>query len=819
MAKKQDLVMKNGLIDLNWTKYRRFHGLDEDQLYVYDESSFSKFGSDKEEIQKNPTLFIPSLEIEGVQHLIFETVDNHLDEITAKGTCGDTLNFIYDIGLHEFTTSDNGRGIPHGMLVEATTVISAGAKRGNSKNTAYQESGGLNGYGYKLNAYLCEFLNVTTRRENLESRIKFFKGDTIEHVEKEKTKLKSGTINHFKFSKKYFPTFKEIDTNYLKKILEQKAFINPGIKINFIIMKNGHEIEHHKFHGRDIYDWAEAQKPTTSILRFKGSTIHPKLRKEGKVDFIFAYREDLVDQPDEKLEFSISYANGIRTVLGGKHLDGARAGLVKFFRKYMMEKSFNKKEKESLNIIASDIFNGLVCCIDVRLNEPVFRAQHKDRLEAAWVGEVVENFVYKSLMEAKEKDLNNIANFIKGVIKARNESKKIRTAKNVGNAFSPDRIAKYISLISSVKTRWPELHLVEGDSASGNIQKILDPFNQAVYQLTGKPDNYVDQTPADIMAEGKGRGAIRDIYNILGIYPGKRCDPATLPFRKIIFDMDADTDGEDMMISVLSTFAVFNPELVEAGMIYRSVIPLYSFTDMGKTVYLPTQKHLIKYILNKFINNHSVYLKKKEFNNEDLFNFVYQNYKYQSVVTNIADALMLDPVVAEAVAAVFNDNSDDLEFWKAWAEKNLDSNVRVTLDKKKVLFNGIQGASGLYLIFDKNTIKKLKKIKRYHDYPVYGYQLDENKTNLSLYQIMTAVHKYEPKHIDRYKGVGEFESEDLAINCFNPQTRVIKQVVFSDKPDEDMEMIYLFKSGKKKYVEKRSLYLQNVDASDIEIDT
>ena len=422
--------------------------------------------TDKERMQMRPTIYIPSVDERGAMHIIYEIVDNSLDELNSANPVGNKVTLKFDDVTKETTVIDNGGGIPQKSMLDALTKINASGKFHNDDNSHFRMSVGLNGVGTTTMVYLSEYATATSTQKGKALTYKFKNGDLVDTIE-EKAKG-HGTCITFKVSDKLL---KSLDYNKLrlkdvKKRFKEKSYINPNLEMEFVELENGKVVKTHLYTGKDIEDRFNAFKPDTPTIRITGKKIYTLLEratdanltdKKVHYDLVFGFKEAVLDSDNPEDEYIVSYANGATTYRHGTHLDGLREGIVKFFR----DRLNNKKKDSEPTIMPSDCHAALCAVITASVQNPVFRGQFKDSISNQEIKFAIRDAVVEELEKLPNSTIKKFDDFIKRVAKGREASKKTRK-KDVSNSFSKDRINKYFKINRTNKTVSPELLLCEG---------------------------------------------------------------------------------------------------------------------------------------------------------------------------------------------------------------------------------------------------------------------------------------------------------------------------------------------------------------------
>ena len=526
-----------------------------------------------EAVRKRPGMYIGSVDSRGLHHLIWEIVDNAVDEALAGFGKEITVKILKDSSVEVI---DNGRGVPVGMHKSGVstpevvyTKLHAGGKF--SSEGGYKAASGLHGVGASVVNALSEYMDVTIIREGKVYEINFANGGKVKNKLRElkvNPTRKSGTSVHFKPDKSLFTTTNFSHTVIVER-LRETAFLMPGISFVFIDETiNKKEVF---FYENGIVEFVkyntENRNKLHDIVQIKGE------QDEITVDMAFVYTDDYTDD-DSNLR---SYVNNVRTKDGGTHETGLRSAMTKAFNSYAEESGLLTKAKiKSLD--SKDIREGVNIVLSIKIKENLlqFESQTKSKLGTPIARNVCENVILEKLtyylMEHKDVAVMLVNKFIKAQ-QVRDAARKARDeARNGKKAVKQERIiSDKLAPAQSKDARMTELFLVEGDSAGGSAKQGRRSKYQAILPLRGKVINSEKQKLVDLVKNEE----ISTIIYTIGAGVGEEFNVEQSNYDKIIIMTDADTDGAHIQVLLLTFFFRFMRPLIEKGKVYVALPPLY----------------------------------------------------------------------------------------------------------------------------------------------------------------------------------------------------------------------------------------------------
>ena len=528
-----------------------------------------------EHVRMRPSMYIGDVGVRGLHHLVYEVVDNSIDEALA-GHC-DEISVIINED-NSITTHDNGRGIPVDIhkkegvsaLEVVMTKIGAGGK---FDKDSYKVSGGLHGVGVSCVNALSESLTATVYRDGKIWEQQYERGKTLSPVKEIGTTDKKGTVVTFKPDPQIFTQTLEYNYETLSLRMRELSYLNKGIKISIVDKRQKDE------KGEFVCEEFLSKEGLKEFIRFldetRESIIGDVISMEGEkngtpVEVAMIYNTSF----SENLH---SYVNNINTHEGGTHLSGFRRGLTTTLKKYA--DSSGLLDKLKFEIAGDDFREGLTAIISVKVGEPQFEGQTKTKLGNREVTSAVSQAVSEMLENYLEENPNDAKTIVQKVIlaaQARHAARKAREMVQRKTVMSGGGLPGKLSDCSEQDPALCEVFLVEGDSAGGTAKQGRDRNFQAILPLRGKILN-VEKAMQHKVFENE---EIRNIYTALGVTIGTEEDSKALNleklrYHKIVIMCDADVDGSHISTLILTFFFRYMKELIEAGYIYIATPPLY----------------------------------------------------------------------------------------------------------------------------------------------------------------------------------------------------------------------------------------------------
>jgi len=795
----------------------------------YDESSINVLEG-LEPVRLRPSMYIGNVDVAGLHHLVYEVVDNSIDEAMA-GYCENITVTIHSD--NSVSVEDDGRGIPVGIhktekIPAVEVVLTKLHAGGKFDNDSYKVSGGLHGVGVSVVNALSVSLEVEVYSDKKVYYQVYERGQkTSELMVVGKTK-KKGTKIHFTPDPEIFNTV-EFSYDVLIRRIRELAFLNKGIRI---ILQDERSDEKNEFmYKGGIVSFVE-------YINKRHTAIHKPIFIEGnRADVQIEVAIQYNDTFKEKI---FSFANNINTVEGGFHLIGFKAGLTRTLNQYLANGNLPKNLTSKIS--GDDVREGITAIISVRIINPQFEGQTKTKLGNSEVKGLVESLVNEKLSIFLEENPGIAKKIIAKAVdaaRARDAAKRARDlARNKGSLIDstlPGKLAE--CQVSDPAQR--EIFLVEGDSAGGSAKQGRDRKFQAILPLKGKILN-VEKARFDKILRSE---EIKNIITVLGTGVGREeYDIEKLRYHKIVIMTDADVDGSHIRTLLLTFFYRQFPEVIENGFLYIAQPPLLKLGKGKNEKYLKDEQDFNDYILKRICEKRVVFFgkDKEELSNHRLMIFLSNFAEYSKILSNIekrgffqdlTEAVIRQSIISkkflqdESQMNVLKDElvkhqyepidfkwNDDTDIFELIVKPVAELRTKLLLKNPFITDVGpIKIGKSLVYSADFQKARILgKKIFKY-DLPPFVVTSKEKEDLGLVFENKKAllIHLIEEGKkglsIQRYKGLGEMNPEQLWQTTMNPDKRTLLQVRIEDAVDTDE--IFTILMGDE--VEPRREFIQN----------
>lgn len=752
-----------------------------------------------EAVRKRPGMYIGDTNINGLHHLVYEVVDNSIDEAMA-GFCRNIKVTLTKDGWARI--EDDGRGIPTAIhpsegisaATVALTVLHAGGKF--DKDT-YKVSGGLHGVGVSVVNALSKHLKMTVYREGKIHYQEFKEGipqGALEVIGE--SPRKTGTTIEFLVDDSIFEVTK-YEFNILKKRFKEVAYLNPIISITL-------EDELAKI--KEVYHFEGGIKQFVADLNKETAlceVMHFSDKVDGvEVDIAMMYN-------DTYIEKTLSFVNNIRTIDGGTHEAGFKAGLTRSISKYLSENAA-AREKDA-KITGDDVREGLIAVVSVKVPEPQFEGQTKGKLGSSYVRPIAQKLTSDNLDKYFEENPTHARAVMEKALMAargREAAKKARELTRKKDSMSVGTLPGKLADCQSKDPTIRELYLVEGDSAGGSAKQGRDRVYQAILPLKGKILN-VEKSRLDKILKSD---EIRNIITALGCGIGEDFNDEKVRYHKIIVMTDADVDGSHIQTLLLTFFFRFLRPIVEKGYLYIAQPPLYRYKKGKNEIYLKDNNALSAYLIENGLENFEF----EGMGYNDLLDLFKQVARYRAMLEQLAKRYSLIEVLKYLI-----ENSDlvNLDFATLYEKVKLFLEARgynilsKTVNETKIqLF--VQTNAGLEeLIID----EELFASPYFSESTFIFTKLKERDLTLfegrDLIELLEEIESLAKKgaYIQRYKGLGEMNPEQLWETTMTPENRRLLRVKIEDA-EAASDTFTLFMGDE---VEPRRNYIES-HAKDVE---
>ncbi len=780
-------------------------------------------------VQKRPAMYIGNTSVEGLHHLVYEVVDNSIDEALA-GFCTEIKVKVKENG--SVVVEDNGRGIPVDIhptekvpaLELVMTKLHAGGK---FDHQTYKVSGGLHGVGVSVVNALSEYLDVEVYRDGKIYHQHYRRGIAAGEMECHGETRKKGTRIEFKPDPEIFTESTEFQFDILQARMRELAFLNPQITISLEDERSGNTKTFHFSGG--IVSFVEYLNQNKDIVNEKPIFIKGE-KNNIQVEVALQYNRGY----SEKI---LSYVNNIRTKEGGTHVTGFRQALTKCINKYASDDIVPKKLREKLG--GDDVREGLTAIISTRVPNPQFEGQTKTKLGNSEVRSVVSSIVHEALstyLEENPQEAKKILSKAVDAARAREAARKAKELTRKKGAGTDILMAGKLAECQEKEPARREIYIVEGDSAGGSAKQGRDRSNQAILPLRGKIMN-VEKARFDKMLSSE---EIRNLIAALGTGIGTEdFDAGKVRYHKIIIMTDADVDGAHIRTLLLTFFYRQMSELVESGFLYVAQPPLYRVAwGKKRELFLKDEESLDKFLFDRAIKDCQLRPRgwDKNISGARLLDMLSKISMYQDAVDvlgkkgcwrRLADVLLqnditnprdfIDNEYVQQTAHLLAENDFNVGPVKSCSGEMPGYEFTVGV-KDLAYLTAVVGPHLLNLPEFKRLLKIYKKISDFEKNDVDVIHNNEIvKTCENSEEILEYFRNAGRKgiNIQRYKGLGEMNPEQLWDTTMNPEKRTLLQVSIRDA--DEAELLFTTLMGEKIEPRRDFIYTHALEVSELDI--
>ncbi len=782
-----------------------------------------------EAVRKRPGMYIGDTDDgSGLHHMVYEVVDNGIDEALAGHADHVTVKIHADSSV---SVSDNGRGIPVDIHPEegvsaAEVIMTQLHAGGKFDSNSYKVSGGLHGVGVSVVNALSDWLELRIWRAGKEHVARFEGGETAEHLKVVgECGDRTGTEVRFLASTNTFSNL-EYSFETLEKRLRELAFLNSGVRIILIDERPAERLETELFYEGGVKEFVKY------LDRSKTPAMPEPIYIKGERDDIGV--EIAMWWNDSYHETVLPFTNNIPQRDGGTHVAGFRGALTRTINNYAQSSGIAKKEKVSFT--GDDAREGLTCVLSVKVPDPKFSSQTKDKLVSSEVRPAVEGLMNEKLAEWFEENPNEAKGIVGKIIEAalaREAARKARELTRRKTAMDVNYLAGKLKDCSEKDPSKTEVFLVEGDSAGGSAQTGRDRLTQAVLPLRGKILN-VERARFDrmlssqeignlVMALGTGIG--RDEFNI-----------EKLRYHKIVIMTDADVDGAHIRTLLLTFFYRQMPELIEGGYLYIAQPPLYKVSRGKSEVYLKDQAALDDYLINQGVEGAVLKLGSgEEIIGQDLTRVVDEARQLKRVLDAFPTHYPRHILEQAAVAGAFVPGAVDadlqgvadkvaarldliaLEYERGWQG-------RITQDHGIRLARILRGVEEVRTLDGpmlrsgeaRKTGSFTQSLQEVYNTPATLVRRDRGQVIHGPLDLLRAILEEGEKglSLQRYKGLGEMNPDQLWETTLDPDARTLLQVRVDDMVEADDLFTKLMGDvvePRREFIQKNALSVENLD--------
>ncbi len=771
-----------------------------------------------EAVRKRPAMYIGGTSIEGLHHLVYEVVDNSIDEAMA-GYCDIIKVFINED--NSITVEDNGRGIPVDIhpiekIPAATVVLTTLHAGGKFDNKNYKVSGGLHGVGISVVNALSENLCVEIKRDG-----KIYKQEFERGIQKYDLKV-IGETNQTGTKVTFLPDseiFETTDFSYeiLIKRFRELAFLNKGIRIILTDRRTQKSENLHYKNGLiSFIDYISSNKTRL----FDEPIYFNIVNKEVSVELSMVYT-------DSYSSIIHTFANSINTMEGGVHLSAFKSVLTKVINNYIKK---NNIIKGDVSFSGDDVREGIVAVLSVRLPNPQFEGQTKTKLVNTNIKNIIQTKLYDRLSEYFEEHpqvAKSIIDKVQKAYSAREAARKARELVRRKTVFETKGLPGKLADCQEKDPEKTELFIVEGDSAGGSAKQARDRVFQAILPLKGKILNTEKTHLTKILTSEE----IKNIVTAIGAGIGDSFNINDVRYHKIIIMTDADVDGSHIQTLILTLFFRYFKELIEMGYVYIAQPPLYKCKIGKKEFYVKDEKQMKEFLINKGIEDFTPIVDTKKIDNDEFKKIVNRLLVYENMVDRLTKKYGSEEIVrCLSITSPSYEDINNLNRLLEILNNCLKANSSIFIEeiepqdealvfkyvfdneKKEMFINRDFFASHEFQLITKYAPSK----NLLGSPPFKALVKNEEMKFKTIKDMINYVEERAKKglEIQRYKGLGEMNPEQLWETTMDPKKRNLLKITISDAQKADTVFNLLMGNRadlRREFIEKNAKFVKHLD--------
>ncbi len=794
-----------------------------------------------EPVRLRPAMFIGSTGPAGLHHLVYEVVDNSIDE-AVMGFC-DLIRVVIHTD-NSVTVEDNGRGIPVDLHEKegrpaAEVVMTTLHAGGKFNNKAYKVSSGLHGVGVSCVNALSSRLDLEIKQKGKVWQQSYARGAPTGDLHPIGTTDKTGTRVTFLPDGDIFE-IGEFNFDTLAQRLRELSFLNAGVRVQLVDERTGKEHDFHYEGGiRSFVEYLNRSKaPLHETIYLSGDRSYEQSTGDGKID-VDVHIEIALQYNEGYQETVFSFANNVNTVDGGAHLTGFRNALTRTINRYIQQSN-----KDAPQIAGEDTREGLCAVVAIKISHPQFEGQTKSKLGNSDVTGLVANLVNQRLSETLE-EKPQIARVIVAkcteAARAREAARKARDLTRRKGALSDANLPGKLADCQERDPARAEIFIVEGDSAGGSAKQGRDRGNQAILPIRGKLLN-VERARIDKML---ANNEIQTMIQALGTGIGPDFDVSKLRYHKVILMTDADVDGAHIATLLLTFFYRHMEELIRRGHLYLAHPPLYKAKRGKDERYIQNDEELRGYLLELGLRDLAVYPHGLEtplapeplrelFAETQRLERIFESLERRGLDPRIVEAAALGAGLAAAELAEHEGDRQQLErrftaYLESGYPETLPLEIEWSRDEEhgswRMTVRSYQSGVIRVVVFDREFLESsdYQRFLRFRDRAaragsppfrlVSGDQTEQAPTARQLHLRVLELGR-KGQYIQRYKGLGEMNPEQLWETTMDPAFRLLIQVQVEDAYEADETFSTLMGDAvepRKEFIEKNALNVENLD--------